>query len=528
MATTKTLVIWFSLIFLPVICSPVLAQQDFGEVSFANSGPKAAQADFLRGLALLHNFEYEDAADSFRSAQKLAPDFAMAYWGEAMTQSHPVWHEEDVAAAREVLKHLAPTMEARLAKAPTEREKLYLRSVEALFGDGTKEERDRRFESALADLHHKFPDDVDGSAFYALAILGTAEKGRDFATYMRAAAVLEEVFPQHPRHPGVVHYLIHCYDDSVHAPLGLRAARIYSKIAPEADHAQHMTSHIFLALGMWDEEISANETAMGVVNRYRQKMGKPPSFCGHYNEWLQYGYLQQGRVEDARRIMNGCRKQAEEAAAALADPNNPRHKQMSDSMMNGMSPAMMLVSSYTGMRTHFLVTTRLWNDESANWKMPAGDFPFPELDFAYADTLIAIGRGDNGAARNAFSRAQGIAPRLTAWLNQVKMDMPGMTGTVTITVDQLHAALTAAEGKSEDAVKEMQHVSAQEDTLPLEFGPPNIEKPTDEMLGELLLQLKRPVEAREAFQAALARNPGRKLSVEGLGQTDKQNIATSK
>ena len=219
---------------------------------------KPSQADFLRGLALLHNFEYEEAADSFRNAQKLAPDFAMAYWGEAMTQSHPVWHEEDIDAAREVLKRLAPTPEARLAKAPTEREKLYLRSVEVLFGDGRKKSVTAA-RSILAELHRKFPDDVDGSAFYALAILGTAEKGRDFATYMRAAAVLEEVFPQHPHHPGVVHYLIHCYDDSVHAPLGLRAARIYSKIAPEADHAQHMTSHIFLALGMWDEEIAATK-----------------------------------------------------------------------------------------------------------------------------------------------------------------------------------------------------------------------------------------------------------------------------
>jgi hypothetical protein len=107
------------------------------------------------------------------------------------------------------------------------------------------------------------------------------------------------------------------------------------------------------------------------------------------------------------------------------------------------------------------------------------------------------------------------------------MDMPGMTGTVTITVDQLHAALTAAEGKSENAVKEMQKVSTQEDELPLEFGPPNIEKPTDEMLGELLLQLHRPAEARDAFQAALARNPGRKLSVEGLAQTEKTITATA-
>src|SRR5271168_1319023 len=127
-----------------------------------------------------------------------------------MTKNHAVWHEEDVPAAREILNRLASTPEARLAKAPTEREKLYLRSVEILYAEGTKEERHLRYEAGLAELHGKFADDVDGASFYALAILGTAEHGRDFATYMRAAAVLEEVFPQHPRHPGVVHYLIHC------------------------------------------------------------------------------------------------------------------------------------------------------------------------------------------------------------------------------------------------------------------------------------------------------------------------------
>src|SRR5947199_805047 len=199
-----------------------LAQQAYGEVAFANSGPATAQPDFLRGLAQLHNFEYDDAAEHFRKAQQLAPDFALAFWGEAMTKNHALWHEEDVAAARMIIKRLGVTPEARLAKAVTQREKLYLQSIEVLFGDGGKEERDRRYESVLAELHRKFPEDVDAAAFYALEILGTAEHGRDFATYMRAAAVLEEVFPQHPRHPGVVHYLIHSYDDSIHAPLGLR------------------------------------------------------------------------------------------------------------------------------------------------------------------------------------------------------------------------------------------------------------------------------------------------------------------
>ncbi len=198
------------LLFLFLLSSaPALAQQDFGEVTLKNSGPATAQADFLHGLAQLHNFEYDDAAEHFRKAQQIAPDFAMAFWGEAMTKNHAVWHEEDVPAAREILNRLAPTPEAWLAKAPTEREKLYLRSVEALFSEGTKAERHGRYESALAELHRKFSDDVDGASFHALAVLGTAEHGRDFATYMRAAAVLEEVFPHHPRHPGVVHYLIH-------------------------------------------------------------------------------------------------------------------------------------------------------------------------------------------------------------------------------------------------------------------------------------------------------------------------------
>src|SRR5437899_9680174 len=301
---------------LLLLCpAAALAQQAYGEVAFVNSGAAAAQADFLHGLAQLHNFEYDDAAEHFRRAQQIAPDFAMAFWGEAMTKNHALWHEEDVAAARAIMNRLGPTPEARLAKALTGREKLYLQSVEVLFGEGAKEERDRRYESELAELHRKFPEDVDGAAFYALAILGTAEHGRDFATYMRAAAVLEEVFPQHPRHPGAVHYLIHSYDDSIHAPLGLRAARIYAKIAPEAGHAQHMTSHIFLALGMWDDEVKANETAVAMGNRVRQKAGRPPGRCRHYNEWLENGYMQQGRTGNARRVLDGCRQAVARALA---------------------------------------------------------------------------------------------------------------------------------------------------------------------------------------------------------------------
>jgi tetratricopeptide (TPR) repeat protein len=514
-------------ILLVLCATSAAAQQDFGEVSFMNSGPSSAQADFLHGLAQLHNFEYDDAAEHFRKAQQIAPDFALAFWGEAMTQSHPVWHEEDVTAGRQILNRLAPAPEARLAKAPTEREKLYLRSVEVLFGDGTKEERHQRHESMLAELHRKFPDDVDGAAFYALAILGTAEQGRDFATYMRAAAVLEEVFPQHPRHPGVVHYLIHCYDDTVHAPLGLRAARIYSKIAPEAAHAQHMTSHIFLSLGMWDAVAKANETAMAVVNKERQKAGKGPSWCGHINEWLEYGYLQQGRVEDARRILDGCRQAAEKAAAAASDPKSPAHATMSGMTMGGMTPAMMAVASYAEERAHFLIDTQFGNDEVLRWTVPAGDYPIAQSTFDYANALAALRRGDLAGAREAISRVESDGQRSIAWFKEQNMDHPMIHDVVLIYNGELHALLTAAEGKPQEAVTELQQMAAKEHGMALEFGPPNIEKPTDELLGELFLQLHRPAEARNAFQAALARTPARRLVVEALARTDKEIAAAA-
>ncbi len=272
------------LIAVGMLCAmlhgPAQAQSMVGEVAFANSGAKAAQADFLYGLAELHNFEYDDAAKAFRRAEATDPNFAMAYWGEAMTFNHPVWNERYRHGAMRALERLGPTEEARIKKAPTEREKDYLRAVEILYQEGPKKERDAAYAEAMARLHEKYPDDVDGAAFYALSLLGTTEGVRDVRIYMQAAGVLMPLFYKYPHHPGVAHYLIHSCDDPVHAVLALPAARAYSRIAPNAAHAQHMTSHIFMALGMWDDVITANENAMRVVNAERAAAGKPLAIAG--------------------------------------------------------------------------------------------------------------------------------------------------------------------------------------------------------------------------------------------------------
>src|SRR5437899_8573022 len=267
-----------------------------GTIDFPTAGAPAARAPFIRGVLLLHSFEYGDAARAFREAQRLDSGFALAYWGEAMTYTHPVWNEQDGNAARAALQRLAATRDARRAKAPTRREQAYLDAVEILYGDGSKAVRDTAYSLAMGRLVARFPADREAKVFYALSLLGLNQGVRDVPTYLRAAAIVDTVFRENPNHPGAAHLLIHSYDDPIHAPLGLAAARAYSKIAPDAAHAQHMTTHIFLALGMWDEVVSQNELASG--------RDRAAWTANHYTAWLGYGYLQQGRYGDALRHLN--------------------------------------------------------------------------------------------------------------------------------------------------------------------------------------------------------------------------------
>ncbi|HYR45954.1 MAG TPA: hypothetical protein VER78_03020, partial [Thermoanaerobaculia bacterium] len=277
---------------------------DLGRIDFATSGSPEAQKHFLRGALLLHSFEFDDAAEEFRQAQKIEPGFTMAYWGEAMTFNHPLWMEQNPDLARKALERLAPTKEARLAKAPSKREKMYLEAVEALYAPGDKASDDKAYAEAMRRLHEEFPEDQDAAAFYALAVLGSCEGKRDTTTYMKAAAIAEEVFAKNPLHPGAAHYLIHSYDDPVHAPLGMRAARVYAKIAPAAGHALHMPSHIFFASGMWEEAVASNQAAWkaSLDRAARKKLG-PDDHNYHALFWLEYAYLQLGRYGEARKTL---------------------------------------------------------------------------------------------------------------------------------------------------------------------------------------------------------------------------------
>lgn len=481
-----------------------------GRIDFPTSAAPAPQEKFVRGVLLLHSFEYEDAREAFREAESLDPNFALAYWGEAMTSNHTLWQEQDRDAARAALNRLASTPDARQAKAPTEREKGFLRAVEALYGEGDKPGRDRAYAAAMRELHERFPKDVEITSFYALAILGTAEGQRDFRTYMQAAALLEEIFPGHPDHPGIAHYLIHSYDDPIHAPLGLRAARLYSGIAPDAAHAQHMTSHIFLALGMWDDEVRANEIAVGVTNRARARRGALPVACGHYNFWLEYGYLQQGRPVEAKRVLAGCREEAlrRNASAhehAAADPDRSA------------------IGSYLQMWTRYVLDAQGWNDEVLGWPMDRGDRATLQFRDHFTRGFAAAQRGDWKVARAALAALEDVERRLASFYTQQAIPAGDALRRVpTIQIQQLRALLLAGEGHGDEAVALLHQAASTEESMPFEFGPPVVDKPSHELLGEVLLKLGKPAEAQKAFQAALERAPRRALALQGLARASER------
>jgi tetratricopeptide (TPR) repeat protein len=478
----------------------------YGHVDFANSGAPSAQADFLAGLALLHDFEYPAAAAAFRRAETADPGFAMAYWGEAMTFNHPVWMQQDLKAARDALNKLAPTPAARRARAKTEREKGYFDTLEILYGDGSKEERDFRYEDAMAKLSARYPDDIDAAAFYGLAILGTAHAGRDIPTYMRAAGVLEEAWINHRDHPGLVHYLIHSYDDPAHAPLGLRAARIYAKIAPDAGHAQHMTSHIFLALGMWQEVVEANIAAMADVDRMRKAAGKGPAGCGHYASWLGYAYLQLGQKDKARSAVARCHT-ALEAEAAMDHPGM------------SMDPDTSLNGSFANMRLRYLLDTGDWTGEIAGWTLPKNSGAGARLDFAFVRALGEIMQGHRDAARQALAELEAVGREVAAIKAKSGDPDPSYRVRPEIFLLEVRALLAEQEGDIAGAERLILQAVGLEDKLPIAFGPPMIDKPSHELLGEFLLRRSRKDEAHSQFEKAVARTPGRRLSQQGFEAT---------
>jgi tetratricopeptide (TPR) repeat protein len=288
---------------------------------------------------------------------------------------------------------------------------------------------------------------------------------------MKAGAIALDILSRNPEHPGAVHYAIHAFDDPAHAPLGLHAAQIYSRIAPDAPHAQHMTTHIFLALGMWDDVIAQNTVASGPA----RDQWRP----GHYTSWLGYGLLQAGRHDEAARHL--------------------------DVMWRNLRPAPVPVGYMMLMRAAYLLDTERWGDPAGAWDMPATTWTAAMAADAFARAYAALRSGNAGTHeewRERLARlAEGSADEVTAVLTLL-----------------LEAAEAHAAGADDRAIGLLREAAAREEKLPVEFGPPVIVKPSFELLGEVLLAAGRAEEAVAAFRRSLELAPKRWLSLRGLAQ----------
>jgi hypothetical protein len=483
-------------LFLTLLASPAAAQHQHEPLVAALAGPAHFSA-YAEGLYLLHNFEYDRAAAAFRQAQVADPGNVMAFWGEAMTYNHPLWAFQDREGGRAALARLGPSPEGRQAKARGGREAAWLGAVEALYGGGDKLSRDRAYHAKMMALYEADPSDIDARSFAALATLGLASEGRDTAIYMRAAAMLEEALPAHPDHPGLLHYLIHSYDDPVHAPLGLRAARRYAAVAPDAGHAQHMVSHIYLALGDWKAVEATNIQAMKVVNAQRAAAGKPASWCGHYNEWLAYALDQQGK--DSQALVDQCRAQAMEEFA----------KGDGGSILGAERS---LFNNWAAIAVRHGVDTGRWPDFKA---VPAGDGNLPgRFELAYGQLLAA--RNDVAVVDAALDKLRRYRERIIAAMPRERPDDHESGPWLDRAVAQGEAVSALARGDKDRGLKLLAAAAAAEAALPQPFGPPVLAKPSAELLGDELRAMGRKAEAEDAYRRNLTMMPMRQMSLTGL------------
>jgi len=466
-----------------------------GVLDFPNSGAAEAQDAFSRGVMLLHSFEFDDAHSAFLEAQEIDTGFAMAIWGEAMTFNHPLWAQQDRESALKVLAKLGPRGSLKVSA----HEQRYLDAAATLYGEGSKQQRDIAYMEVMRSIHEDYPDDLEAAAFYGLSILSSVYE-RDFRTYMKAASVLEEVFAKQPQHPGAAHYLIHSYDDQVHAPLGLRAARVYNQIAPSASHAQHMVSHIYTSLGMWDEVVTANQNSVRVSEESMRRAGKSiANRSKHALAWLQYALLQQGRVDEAREAMAVMH-------ADIAEVQNGRQQ-----YHNTLMRSIYIIEDPTAEQILATQDTSKFRLDDKAVEAFASGFRYVALNDLDSARYELESLQKNIAAAKVLSVAEGLHEDD----NATSEDGYNIA---TIFERELQALIHFKEGDAETALQLLAAAADDENSRPMEYGPPYVSKPSSELMGEMLLTLNRPGEAIMHFETALERNTGRTLSLLGLAR----------
>jgi hypothetical protein len=471
-----------------------------GEVDFPTSCAPSVQQKFNQAVWILHSFWYEEALKAFTAITASEPGCAMGYWGIAMSQWYPLWFPPSPA----MLSSGAAAVAKGLAVPPkTERERGYLAAIGSFYQDSDKLDHRTRalaYEKAMEQLQRAYPDDREAAIFYALALNATwPPTDKSYANLKKAAAILETVGAAQPDHPGVVHYLIHSYDTPALAEGGLKAARRYAAIAPAVPHAQHMPSHIFTRLGLWQESIESNLIGHRAAAAYAQATLGPGGYdqeTVHTLDYLTYAYLQTAQDGAAKGVVD-------EVGA----------------MRKGAAPNLPIAYALAAIPARYALERRNWS-EAAALAPVAAEFPWERFPWAAAMTSFAraLGTargGDLDTAQSELAKLQTLKDKLVDakndyWANQVEVQRLGAA-----------AVLAHMQGDGPRALELSRAATELEATMDKHPATPGAVLPARELRADLLLERNDPTAALQEYQATLRTDPNRFRSVLGTARAAK-------
>jgi tetratricopeptide (TPR) repeat protein len=459
-----------------------LTENEVGSVHFLTSCSKEVGQDFSRAVALLHSFQYEDARRAFDVISRKDSTCAMAQWGVAMSHYHGLWDNGDTAAGREALRKAREIAAGN--PSTTVREKAYIDSLGEIYREDGRDAyaHSQAFEQKMAALQSAYPDDTEAAIFHALTLGITAPKtDKTFANQRKCGAILEPIFEKLANHPGVAHYIIHCYDNPALAQQGLKAARAYAKIAPASAHANHMPSHIFTRVGSWEESVQSNKRseALAAAAEPTSKNGEARDQRLHAMDYMEYAYLQSGRVGDANGVL---------------------------AAMNALPPVtgLTLTGDYAlaAIPARYTLELSQWKEASA---LQAREEAVP---WAQAIIWMAVGIG---SARSGNMKRAAQAEEALAGLRDAttKLNNTYWSKQVEVQRQEVIAWMAAQSGGEAQALAVMTGAADLEESMDKNAVTPGAIIPAREMLGQLLLAQKRPQDALAAYEAVLKVAPKR-------------------
>jgi len=478
-----------------ISCSPV-DSGEFGDVSFTANIPKKWQVDFNMGVALLHSFEYDESEKQFAKVIDNCPNCAMAYWGVAMSNFHPLWAPP---SSEEIRKGKQAVDIARSLKEKTKRESEYIDAIGKFFDNADQLDHRTRvlnFERAMERLYQQHPGDQESAIFYSLALNAAADPtDKTYTKQKKALGILNKIFNKNPLHPGIAHYIIHNSDYPELAEMALPAARKYASIAPASAHAQHMPSHIFTRLGLWDEGIQSNLASVSSAKCYAEQAG----IKGHWDEelhgldYLIYAYLQKGDDRKAGEQLNYLRT------------------------INSVFPVTFKTAySFAAMPARFYLERKMWK-EAASMELhpvnyPWQQFPWQKSIFHFARLLGLVNSNQIPAARAELDSLKNAHKFLLT-----KKDKLRETAEVAVQIKAGEAWIEFKSDNQEKGIQLMSEAANMEEKMEKHPVTPSEVYPARELLGEMFLQANKPAEALQSFESGLQLRPKRFNGLFGAG-----------